>query len=190
MVRTLAVSVITLFVLAGCGSADRSEPDTAGKPEVTATTAPSPTGTPSAPSGEPSVSSASTITVPGLPDQLLVTRQEHPRGGFQLRVFAPKGGAWTELEVDGRPLVPFVATDVQEHPLSIDCTDGGFVVTEAVAHQPAGVAFAWDVRRTTYAVDGTQVTAGQPVEVADNVLPKQLSTTYADLVKHTAFAGC
>jgi hypothetical protein len=140
--------------------------------------------------GEPPIGSAYAVTVPGREGQLVVTRQDHPRGGFQLRVYAGGEGGLAELEVDDQSLLPFVALDVQEHPWSIDCGDGGLVFTEAVAHEPRGVAAAWDVKRTTYAVDGTGVTAGPTQEVADNVLPGQLDAKYPDLVKHTAFASC
>jgi hypothetical protein len=140
---------------------------------------------------QPAVSAAYGVDVPGHQGALLVTREDHPRGGFQLRVYAAgKDDELTELEVDGRSLVPFVALDVQEHPLSIDCTDGGVVVTEAVAHEPHGVVFAWDIKRTSYAVDGSEVTAGATKEIADNVLPGQLAAKYPDLVKYSAFASC
>lgn len=142
------------------------------------------------PSGEPPVRSGFGVAVPGRKGELLVTRQDHPRGGFQLRVYAAGDGKLVELEVDGRSLVPFVALDVQEHPLSIDCTDGGVVITEAVAHEPPGVMFAWDIRRTPYVVDGTKVTAGSTEEIADNVLPGQLDAKYPDLVKYAAFKSC
>jgi hypothetical protein len=142
------------------------------------------------PVGEPVLAKAFAVDVPGHEGALLVTRQVHPRGGFQLRVYAAGKDDLVELKVDGHSLVPFVALDVQEHPLSIDCTDGGVVVTEAVAHEPHGVAFAWDIKRTSYTVDGTGVTAGETEEVADNVLPAQLEAKYPDLVKHTAFESC
>ena len=130
------------------------------------------------------------MAVPGRKGELLVTRQDHPRGGFQLRVYAAGDGKLVELEADGHSLVPFVALDVQEHPLSIDCTNGGVVITEAVAHEPPGVMFAWDIRRTPYVVDGTEVTAGKTEEIADNVLPGQLDAKYPDLVKYAAFKSC
>ena len=141
--------------------------------------------------GQPPVSAAYGVDVPGHKGALLVTREDHPRGGFQLRVYAAgKDDELTELEVEGRSLVPFVALDVQEHPLSIDCTDGGVVVTEAVAHEPHGVMFAWDIKRTSYAVDGSEVTAGATKEIADNVLPGQLAAKYPELVKYSAFTSC
>jgi hypothetical protein len=186
---SLAAPVAALVLLSGCGSADEPDAGSTGGSAESSAPAPSPTGTPSLP-GEPPVTSTFDISVPGLADPLLVTRQDHPRGGFQLRVFAAEDGSWKELEVDGHSLVPFVATDVQEQPLSVDCAKGAIVVTRAVAHEPAGIAFAWDVQRTSYAVQGSQVTAGETEEVADNVLPKQLPTTYPGLGKHEAFTSC
>jgi hypothetical protein len=142
------------------------------------------------PVGEPPVRSAFGVVVPGRQGALVVTKQIHPRGGFQLRVFALDNGVLAELKVDGHPLVPFVALDVQEHPLSVDCADGGLVITEAVAHEPVGVMFAWDVRRTSYAVNGNQVARGATTEVADNVLPNQLEKKYPELVGQKMFASC
>jgi hypothetical protein len=130
------------------------------------------------------------VQVPGRDGQLLVTRQEHPRGGFQLRLYAASAGQLAELQSDGQSLVPFVATDVQEHPLSVDCTDGGLVLTEAVAHEPIGIVPAWDIKRTTYTLDGTTVTKGATQEIADNVLAHQLGRKFPALVAHEAFAGC
>jgi hypothetical protein len=142
------------------------------------------------PVGEPPLSTAYGVNVPGRNGELLVTRQDHPRGGFQLRVYAAGPDDLAELKVNGHSLVPFIALDVQEHPLSVDCTSGGVVVVEAVAHQPSGVAFAWDIKQTSYSLDGTAVTAGPTKEIADNVLPAQLDAKYPDLVKHTAFKSC
>ena len=140
--------------------------------------------------GGPPVTTAFAVDVPGRDGELVVTSADHPRGGFQLRVYAAGDATLVELEHQGQALVPFVALDVQEHPLSVDCTDGGVVLTEAVPHEPVGVVFTWDVKRTTYAVDGTEVTAGPTEEIAGNVLPRQLEAKYPDLVKHTAFESC
>ncbi len=142
------------------------------------------------PDRQPAVREAFGVDLPGRQGSLLVTRQDHPRGGFQLRVFGLADNELTELEVDNGSLVPFVALDVREHPWSIDCADGGVVFTEAVTHQPAGVTFAWDIRRTTYAVDGNEVKAGPTSEIADKVRQKQLTRKYPDLVRHIAFTSC
>ena len=138
----------------------------------------------------PPLTKAFAVDVPGREGALLVTRQDHPRGGFQLRLYAAGPDELVELKVDDQPLVPFVALDVQEHPLSVDCTDGGVVVTEAVAHKPPGVIFAWDIQRTTYAVENGEVTAGETEEIADNVLPAQLRSKYPELVDYSLFKSC
>lgn len=141
--------------------------------------------------GRPPVRSAYAVQVPGHDGQLVVTRSVHPRGGYQLRVYAAAGAKLVELTRGTEPLVPFVATDVQEQPLSIDCRAGGLVVTQAVAHEPSGVLFAWDVRRTTYTLDrDARLTAGPEREVEDNVLPAQLRKEWPELVEHTAFPSC
>ncbi len=140
--------------------------------------------------GGPPLSKAFAVEVPGREGALLVTRQDHPRGGFQLRVYAAGPEDLVELKVDDRPLVPFVALDVQERPLSVDCADGGVVLTEAVAHKPPGVIFAWDIQRTTYDVEGAEVIAGKTEEIADNVLPAQLEAKYPELVDYSAFESC
>ncbi len=138
----------------------------------------------------PAVTGGYAVALPGRDGQLLVTSADHPRGGYQLRVYAAGEEGLVELRTDAGTLVPFVATDVEEHPFSVECTDGGVVLTEAVTHEPVGVVAAWDVQRTSYTVEGTTVTAGPTDEIADNVLPGQLGRRYPDLVRHSAFAGC
>lgn len=130
------------------------------------------------------------VELPSHEGALLAVRSDHPRGGFQLGLYAADHGALVELEVDGRSLLPFIALDVLEHPLSVDCEAGGVVVTEAVAHQPSGAVHAWDVKRTSYAVDGTRVTKGASSSVAENVRPDQLEAKYPELVQHTMFKSC
>ena len=142
------------------------------------------------PVGGPPLTKAFAAAVPGREGALLVTRQDHPRGGFQLRLYAVGQDGLVELKTDDHPIVPFVALDVQERPLSVDCTDGGVVLTEAVAHKPAGVIFAWDVQRTTYTIEGGEVTKGHTEEIADNVLPAQLEAKYPELVDYSAFKSC
>jgi hypothetical protein len=133
---------------------------------------------------------ASPVTVPGRKGQLVLVVQSHPRGGFQARLFGYADGRLEELTADGAPVFPFVATDVLTDPMSASCTEGGFEVVEAKAHAPIGVVPAWDVYRTTYAVDGNTVTKGATAEVADNVLDKQLHREYRALVQHSLFANC
>lgn len=123
--------------------------------------------------------------------QLLVTRQDHPRGGFQVRLWSSDGSELRQLtDSEGNALVPFVATDVKENPVSIDCAGDGLVVTEAVPHKPTGVAFAWDVRRTTYRVEDGRARVTSSREVADNVLPDQLRRKFPELAGQQFFKSC
>jgi hypothetical protein len=130
------------------------------------------------------------IRVPGRTGDVVLVQQRHPRGGFQARLFGYADGELEELTVDGKPIFPFVATDAMTTPLSASCTNGGFEVTEAKAHQPIGVVPAWDVVRTAYAVDRNTVTKSATTEVADNVLDEQLHTKYSDLIDYSLFENC
>jgi hypothetical protein len=103
---------------------------------------------------EPPVGSAFAIAPTWSEGQLLVTRADHPRGGYQLRVYTVDGETLTELTVDGNPPVPFVATDVTQGQARVDCSDEGIVV-------------ATGGQVTSYAVDGTRVSASTPNEKAD-----------------------
>ena len=139
--------------------------------------------------GDLPLDSTAAIAVPGRGTELLLVRQNHPRGGFQIRLFGYAGGRFAELEVDGNPVLPFVATDVPA-PISARCALRGFEVSTAVAHQPIGIVPAWDVFTTSYTLDGVKATASAPVEVADNVLDGQLARRYPDLVQHRMLENC
>lgn len=130
------------------------------------------------------------ISVPGRAGDLVLAVLSHPRGGFQAHLYGYADGKLEELTVDGRPVFPFVATDTVTDPISAACTHGGFEVTRAQAHQPIGVVPAWDVERTTYAVDGNTVTVRATSEIADNVLDKQLRRDYRPLLQYSLFANC
>src|SRR3954469_11192662 len=56
---------------------------------------------------EPPVTSSFAVDLKGHEGQLFVTKADHPRGGYQLRVYAAASGQLAELEKDGQPLVPF-----------------------------------------------------------------------------------
>lgn len=130
------------------------------------------------------------VQIPGRTGEVLLVEQQHPRGGFQARLYGYADGNLAELTVDGEPIFPFVATDVLESPLSARCAPGGFEVTEARAHEPVGVVHAWDIDRTSYSVDGNTVTKGATTEIADNVLDEDLSKKYSDLVHYRLFENC
>lgn len=123
--------------------------------------------------------------------QLLVTRQDHPRGGFQVRLWSSDGSQLRELtDSEGHSLLPFVATDVKENPVSVDCAGSDLVVTEAEPHKPSGVMFTWDVRRTTYRVDAGRAVVSKSEKVADNVLPDQLQRKFPELAGQQFFKSC
>lgn len=95
-------------------------------------------------------------------DQLvMIDGGRHPRGGFQPHVFSLTGGLH-EVQVDGNPLLPFVATDGGGLPVTATCReDGGIDVLQATTSEPPGVVLAWDVQRTSYRLeDGEAVRTG------------------------------
>ncbi|MGO4258938.1 hypothetical protein [Marmoricola sp. RAF53] len=140
--------------------------------------------------GDLPVTSFAAVRFTGRDGDVLLTTQAHPRGGSQTRLFGYDARTFAELLADGKPVFDFVATDAPTEHVSAACTADGFAVTEAVAHQPAGVVPAWDVYRTPYAVAGNDVTAGARTEVDDNVLESQLPSKYPDVVKGAMFENC
>ena len=136
------------------------------------------------------LSSATRVSLPGREGDLLALRAEHPRGGFQVQVYG-FDDALGEVTTDGQPVVPFVATDATDSYLSVSCADGELVVRQAVAHEPPGIVFAWDVRETRYAVDGLRATRGATTEVADNILDPRLGRDFPDVKHRRMFVkGC
>lgn len=130
------------------------------------------------------------VQIPGRVGEVLLVTVRHPRGGFQAHLLGYADGSFDDLNVDGNLVIGFVATDTSSSPVSASCVDGGFVVTEAVAHEPVGVVPAWDVFATAYAVQGNVVTKGPRAEVADNVLEAELETSYRALIGHRLFEDC
>jgi hypothetical protein len=116
------------------------------------------------------VTSVFGVSLEGRKGHLVVTRQDNPRGGYQLHVFVLDGAKLSELQDGAQPLVPFVATDVRPISATVDCRGGTIVVNQAVA----GAGGTWDVRRTTYAVDGNTATKSGSTVVASKVTPKKV----------------
>lgn len=140
--------------------------------------------------GGPPVTGAFAVTVPGRDGQLLVTRAEHPRGGSQLRIYGLGERGLAEVVVEGRPIVPFLARDVREHPVSVGCTEGGLVITEAAAGEQADGSFGWEVLRTAYVLEGTEVTAGPVRVLATDVPTARLGDRFPVLARPHMFRGC
>ncbi len=136
--------------------------------------------------------SARRVIVPGRDGDLVAIREVHPRGGFQEHLYAYADGKLAEVKTSGGDLpVPFVATDTKGGYVSASCADGGFVVRQAVVHQPAGIVFAWDVRETAYQLDGATAKSGGVDEVKDNVLDQYLRRDFPELVGREMFkSGC
>jgi hypothetical protein len=90
-------------------------------------------------------------------DLLLVRGRGHPRGGYQQLLVGGARQRLGEIRAGGRPLVGFVATDGGAAPATVTCTpDGGVATVTATTHAPPGVVLAWDVRRTTYTLEGNR----------------------------------
>jgi hypothetical protein len=118
----------------------------------------------------PPVTSVFGVSLTGRAGHLAVTRQDHPRGGYQLRVFALAGKTLVELQDGGKPLVPFVATDTRPISATVDCQGASIVVNEAVV----GSGGLWEVRRTTYTVDGGTARRAGSELAASKLSPKRV----------------
>jgi hypothetical protein len=133
---------------------------------------------------------AAVVRVPGRTGDLVLLREQHPRGGFQAHLYGYADGHLAELTVRGEPVFPFVATDVLTAPVAARCVEGGSEVLQGRRHQPVGIAPAWDVFSTTYAIDGNTLRPGATTEVADNVLDQDFPKRYPDLVRYALFENC
>lgn len=125
-------------------------------------------------------------------DLVLLWSQPHPRGGSQPHLFGLRdSGRLAEVTQDGRPVLPFVATDGGGSPMTVTCTGGGGIaVFTAVAHQPPGIVLAWDVTRTTYEVrDGRAVAVGSSM-VEEAAADPALRRSRPELFSGKLFADC
>ena len=128
----------------------------------------------------------------GAPDLVLLSARPHPRGGSQPHLFGAGGDTGlVEVTVDGRPVLPFLATDGGAPPMTATCTqDGGIAVLTGKAHQPPGIVLAWDVTETSYALrDGRAVETGSRLvekAAADPLLRKERP----ELFDRVLFADC
>lgn len=132
------------------------------------------------------------VSIPSRQGQLVVARATHPRGGFQTHLYAYADKKLAEVTAPGGDLpIPFVATDTTGGYVSASCTSNGFVVRQAVVHEPPGIVFAWDIRETAYQLDGTTAKPSGTKEIKDNVLDKFLREDYGALVRREMFTtGC
>lgn len=124
--------------------------------------------------------SAGVVQLQGSDSQLLLVRgQSHPRGGFTLHLLGHGDDGLAEVTVGAEPMLGFVATDGGGLPATAQCADDGGIVTfNATTDKPPGIVLAWDVRATTYSLDGTaasEVTSEQTRDAAvDPLLRKEM----------------
>ncbi|MFL6061697.1 MAG: hypothetical protein ACJ72E_10720 [Marmoricola sp.] len=126
------------------------------------------------------------LTIPGRTGQLVLLVQTQPRGGYQAHLFGYADDRFEELEVDGHPVLPFVATDTGDTLLTARCEHGGVTVETAKSSGKR----TWDVARTPYLIEGNRVSPGTTVEIARDVSGVDLPKRYPDLVAGTLFADC
>jgi hypothetical protein len=122
------------------------------------------------PPGDPATPKVFGVRLAGHHGDLLVTQQDHPRGGYQLHVFANGPDGLVELKNGDQPLVPFVATDTRPIPYTVDCAKGSIIVDQAVA-KPGGT---WDLRESTYSVQGVTSASTASKVVAGRLSPKRI----------------
>lgn len=98
------------------------------------------------------------VTLTGTARQLLLlSGEDHPRGGFQPYLVGAAGGALELVTFRGEPLLPFVATDVGEAPSSAACNKaGGIDLVTAEVTGPVGITPTWDVTTTSFELDGNE----------------------------------
>lgn len=137
--------------------------------------------------------SVGTVQLEGTERQLLVLHEKsHPRGGYLVHLYGGADGELAEVLADGAPVIGFVSTDGGGQPATATCTgDGGIATVTATAHEPPGIVLAWEVRRTTYRLDGNDATRTSArlirVAAADPLLRKEMPQLF-DPVGY--FADC
>lgn len=100
---------------------------------------------------------------------LRIDSTDHPRGGFQPHLFAATAAGLVGIEVEGRPLLPFVSTDGGALPMTATCPDaGGLRILSGSMSKPPGIMLAWDVQATTYDITGGEVVKTSSSQVEDH----------------------
>lgn len=134
---------------------------------------------------------ARVITRPGEEAELLLVSTSHPRGGFQAKLYGAAGAELGELQVDGKPLLDFVATDVEMPGTAARCgEDGSLVVMTAGPAETSGGEMAYDVFEQSFSVDGLTAAAGERTTVAQALTDPQIRQRYPELLDNTLFEDC
>lgn len=130
---------------------------------------------------------ARVVRTPGRASDLLVLASAPTGGSTQPHLFAADG---QEVLVDGRPLLPAVDAG-HRTPVDATCARGGrLVVVTAKAHQPPGIVLAWDVTRTTYAVERDHATPVATATVARAAADPLLRKQHPELYDGRLLADC
>lgn len=123
---------------------------------------------------------------------LLVHERSHPRGGYPVHLYGAAHGELGEVLADGEPVVAFVATDGGMAPATATCTrNGGIATVTATTHEPPGIVLAWDVRQTTYTLDGNDAQQTSTRQIRDAAADPLLRKEMPQLFEPEAyFADC
>lgn len=125
------------------------------------------------------------LTLPGHLGRIVLVRQQHPRGGFQATLFGYAHGTFEALTSGGKPLFPFIATDVLTTPYSAQCAARGFDIVRATLHHAT-----WTVLRTSYVLRGNDVSTVATSELASGLSDAQLGRRYGAAAHYDLFTGC
>ncbi len=123
---------------------------------------------------------------------LRVDSEGHPRGGFQPHLFTMTADGLVEVLLDGRPLLPYVATDGGAPPMTVTChEDGGVGLLQASTSKPPGVVLAWDVQLTTYDVVTGEASVTSDRQIRDHAADPTLRQEMPELFDTgVLFADC
>ncbi len=121
---------------------------------------------------------------------LLVSGQEHPRGGYQPYLVGEADDELGLVTFQGQPLLPFVATDTPAMPLAASCTStGGLEVLTGEPTQDTGLEPKWDLTSVTYQLQGN-VALATAQRQTEAVPDAQLRTEQPELFRAVLFADC
>ena len=121
------------------------------------------------------------------PQHVLVLASKPGADGVQVHLFTPHA---QEVRSGDGPLLPLLEPG-HRVPVDATCTaEGGIAVTTAEAHQPPGFVLAWDLTRTSYALDAAQTRQTGTTSVARGVADPTLRSQHPELYDDRLLTGC